>query len=131
MQPQKSYFAFVVDALGVAGTLMLIASLAVFVGACVVVFGNKRPAVIAAYLVFVPIPILIGIYAAVRGFVNGFAVVTMSDTDLRQSEILGVLTEAALLIQIGMLASVPSYLLTSIGLFVRALQSGVGSPDGQ
>ena len=63
----ESYMVWVIRSLGLFGLLTLLAGAAVFLGACLVVFLARRPAVIASYLVFLLLPLLFGTIGRLRG----------------------------------------------------------------
>ncbi len=105
------------------GTIIPLAGLAVLVGACLVVARSRRPAVIAAYFVFVPIPFLIGIYGTLYSYVSGFWAVTESVTIPKPFEVYTAYSCWLALSLTGFLATLPAYLVTSIGLFIQTLRS--------
>jgi hypothetical protein len=57
-RPPEPYLVWMIRSLGLFGFLSLLTGLAVFVGACFVVYLARRPAVIASYLVFLPLPLI-------------------------------------------------------------------------
>lgn len=94
--------------------------LLVFVGACLVVALARRPAVVAAYLVLVPLPLLIGIYGSVQGMIASTMVIADSLAEVRLSDLAEGISTALFTTQVGFWATFPAYLVTSIGLLVRA-----------
>ncbi len=123
-----SYAMWVVASLGLLGLLMLLSGAAIFLGACLVVFLARRPAVIASYLVFLLLPLLLGVLGALKSFVSCFAVIAMAGVTLKQSQICAGLTEALLLPWYALMVTLPSYLVIAIGLFVRTLLAGEQPP---
>ena len=69
---QESYAAWLVRCLGLFGFMTLLTGAAVFLGACFVVFLARRPAVIAAYMVFLLLPLLLGILGGSTAVVSMF-----------------------------------------------------------
>ena len=105
---------------------MLLSAAAVFLGACLVVFLARRPAVIASYMVFLLLPLLLGALGALKSCVSSFSVIAIADIQLKQSEIFRGLSEALLLPLESLIVTLPSYLLLAVGLFVRTLRIGGG-----
>jgi hypothetical protein len=120
---RQSYLAWTFRALGPFYGLMLpLLGFAIFVGACVVVALNRRPAVIASYLVFVPVPLLIGIFGSVRGSISALSVVAMSTSDQDVARWMAEGGATALFTTlVGFLVSAPSYAVVALGLFARTL----------
>lgn len=127
----ESFASWLVRSLGLCGFLALLAGAAVFVGACLVVFLSRRPAVIAAYLVFLLLPLLLAIIGALKGSVSSFAVLGASDIQIKQSQIFGGLAQALLLPLTALMVTFPSYLVIAIGLFVRALRAECQGTSGR
>jgi hypothetical protein len=96
----------------------------VFAGALAVVALSKRPAVIAAYLVFVPLPLLIGVFATFDGFISAFAVVATASAQPKPSEVAEGISTGLFSMWFGLGAMFPGYFVTSVGLFVRTLLGG-------
>jgi hypothetical protein len=120
---EDPYFVWFIKCLGLFGLLGLLSELAVFIGAVVVVIKVRRPAVIAAYLVFVPMPLLFGLLGTVTSLVSAFAVLSVSNVQLTNAEIMRGVTEALLFTHMGLLGTLPSYLVIAVGLFVRTLSA--------
>lgn len=118
-----AFFAWAVKSLGPAGLLIPALGFATFVGACVVVARSRRPAVIAAYLLFVPMPWLLAIFRIVSGTATSFSVIAMSDMTLKPSQIYSGLAETFLVLQVGLMATIPAYLVVAVGLFVCTLRA--------
>ncbi|MEQ8785716.1 MAG: MotA/TolQ/ExbB proton channel family protein [Pirellulaceae bacterium] len=125
MRTERSLLTWMLEALGLFyGVLLPLAGLAVFVGACLVVAMNRRPSVIAAYLVFVPLPFLIGIFGTFDGFIRSFSVIAQANgtpgiVPISQGISTGLFTSL-----IGMLVMFPSYFVVAIGLFLRTVGWG-------
>ncbi len=120
---RQSRLAWMVQSLGCFyGLIIPLAGLVVFAGACLVVALSKRPALIASYLVFVPLPSLIGIFGSIQGVISALSFIGHAEP--RPSDIAIGISTALFTSYAGLLASAPSYLIVGIGLFVRTLQSG-------
>jgi hypothetical protein len=85
---RQSYLAWMYHSLGFFYAVVIpLAALMVFLGACLVVAMSRRPAVIAAYLVFLPLPLLIGLYGTIEGFIAVYSVIVMSPTAPKPAEL--------------------------------------------
>jgi len=136
----ESSLSWMLRSLGsIYGLLILLAGLLVFVGACAVVVGSRRPAVIAAYLVFLPLPLLISALAVIYGALQSCLVLAASTASPRPSEIAWGMATVWCTLLAGLIAMLPSYAVLGVGLFVRTLSSpqqgrendarGTGRPD--
>ena len=107
--------------LGGYGVTVLLAGFAVLVGACLVVALCKRPAVIAAYLPFVLLPLLIGIHGSVAGHYEVYEHFGRSEQIVASSLAAGE-AESLHRLYLGIVATWPSFLVVAVGLFVRTLR---------
>ncbi len=123
---QVSYLAWMYQALGIFYALVLpLTGMLLFIGACLVVAMNRRPAVIAAYLVFLPLPLLIGLFGSIQGAISAYSVIAVSSASPDPAEIAAGISTALFSTLVGFIVSFPAYFVTAIGLFFRA----VTSPD--
>jgi hypothetical protein len=122
----KNFLLWVLECLGLFGTLAALAGLVIFFGSLVVVFATRRPAVIASYLVFLPLPMLLAVAGALKGLVNVFSVSTISGVELKQTQITGALAEVLVLPLSALLTIIPSLIVVGLGLFVRTLSAERG-----
>ena len=77
----ESYLGSLYRSVGLVETLLIVsAGLALLVGACWVVFKNRRPSVIAAYLVFLPLPLILGSYGPLEKQIHSLIVLSRSPT---------------------------------------------------
>ena len=121
------FFGDLLPSVGGYGIIALLAGLIVLVGACFVVKLNKRPAAIAAYSLFVLIPLLIGVYGWAEIQQDAYYFVTTGEkVKINQFAFSQTLAWRAL--QLGLLAASPSFLIVAIGLLTRTIQAG-GKPD--
>ena len=109
--------------LDIYGAAALVLGFAVFVGACLVVSLCKRPVVIAAYLPFVLIPLLIGIQGCVARYDDFYYMLSQGDKIHTLSVLASPQSDALHALYSGLLATWPSLLVIAIGLFVRTLQT--------
>ncbi len=117
----EPYFVWMIRCLGLYGLLTLLSGVALFIGACVLVCVTRRPAVLAAYLVFLPLPFLIGLAGALKGCVASFEVFARSGVEPKSSEILMGVTESLLTPMMALTVTFPSYLVIAFGLFIQVL----------
>jgi hypothetical protein len=107
------------------GTVLPLAGFLIFVGACLVVGRNKRPSVIAAYLVFLPLPFLIGLFATFHGCILSYY--HYSQYDSRPTHalelILGNICLALFSSLVGLALTFPSLLVLAFGLLIRTIRS--------
>jgi hypothetical protein len=119
---QRSKLRWLADALGIRYTMLfLLTGPLVFLGSLIVVALCRRPAPIAAFFPFVAIPFLIGIFGFFDGAISAFTVIASSSVSPKPSEIASGISTALVTPMVGLLLSVPSYLILSTGLFIRAL----------
>jgi hypothetical protein len=128
----KSYFSWVRESLGAFhGLAILAAGAAVFVGACLVVVKSRRPAVIASYLIVLPLPILVGLTRALSGQISSLAVLSMSPEAVAKvsgCDIAGGVAGGLVPLFVALMVTWPSYLVLAIGLLVRTVFSKTSSP---
>jgi hypothetical protein len=117
----KPFAIWLIRSLGLWGLGTVLSGAAVFVGACLVVFLARRPAVIASYTIFLLLPLLLGALGAIKACVSSFAVLATTDVVIRQSQIFAGLAEICVLLMTALTVTLPSYVVIAIGLFVRTL----------
>jgi hypothetical protein len=121
----ESYFAWMLRMLGPSkGASIWITGLAVFVGACLVVARSRRPSVIAAYLVFLPLPLLVGLCRVLGGNLASLAVLSSASVKLSDQQIASGIAGSLAPLYVGLLVIWPSYLVLSVGLMMRTVRSG-------
>lgn len=117
---QRSVLSWMLMALGPFYALVIpLAGLAVFIGACCVVGLNRRPAVIAAFLVFLPLPLMIGMFGSVQGFISSLQIVAMAGATPKPSEVSLGISTGLFTTLVGLLVTFPSYFVLAFGLFLR------------
>ena len=122
MPQRQSYLGWMFRSLGWFYTLVLPGSaLLVFIGAVLVVAICRRPSVIAAYLVFLPLPIMIGAFGTVQGLIASYSVIANSTMAPMQSELAQGYSTGLFTLLVGILLTFPSYFVISIGLFLRTI----------
>ncbi len=119
--PAEPYAVWIIRCLGLFGLLTLLSALALFLGACLVVVLARRPAVIAAYLVFLPLPLWFAAIAMLKSNVSAFSVLAVTGVQLKNSQICAGLAESIIPVLAALMATLPSYLVIAFGLFIRTL----------
>jgi hypothetical protein len=126
---QQSCFSWMFMALGpVYGLAIPLAGLGVFIGACAVVALSRRPAVIAAYLVFLPLPLLVGLFGSLHGSVTSSSVFAYYHLNPRPGDIAAAISVALFSTLVGLGVTFPSYFVLAAGLFLRTVFSGKTEP---
>ncbi len=121
---QQSYLAWAFESLGpLYGLGLPLAGFVVFVGACLVVVLNRRPAVIAAYLPVAAFPFLLGCFGTIHGFISAFSVIAMSSMAPDPAEYARGISMALFSALVGFLVTFPTCFVISLGLFFRAITS--------
>jgi hypothetical protein len=120
----KSLFDLFIDRLGpLYGMGILFSGIGVFVGAWLVVSLSRRPAVIASYLLFVPIPLIIGAFWFLAQLWDFSAMWSLFNTPPKSSDIFATLEYSLYGPIYGLLFTLPAYFVTSIGLFVKIVRN--------
>ena len=119
---RQSFLSWTITALGFPYLMLLpLAGLLCFLLALVVVLRGKGPMAAAALILIVPVPLLIGVFAAIQGGISSYTVIAASATTPKPSEVaLGVST-ALIAPLVGMLLMIPGYTIAALGAFIRAL----------
>ena len=119
---QESYLMWLVRSLGLRFTVLLpLAGLVSFALTGVLVVAGKGKSNGTAIAFVVGIPFLVGIFGMLDGFMASFIVIASAPTSPKPSEIADGISSAIVTPFIGMLLMAPSYMLATIGLFIRSL----------
>lgn len=122
MEPQRSYLSWMFSAMGpFYGLLIPFVGFILFIGACLVVGANRRPAVIAAFLVFLPLPMMIGLFGSLQGFIASLLIMASAGTAPKPSELAEGVSMGLFTTLVGLLVTFPGYLVLAFGLFFRTL----------
>ena len=122
----KTFIRWVYETLGrETAAAILLAGLAVFVAACIVVARSRRPAVIAACLVLLPLPLMIGLCRALASQISSLSVLSVAvpAIELSGPQIAAGVAAGLLPLLLALVVIWPSYLVLAIGLIVRAVHS--------
>lgn len=125
---QESYLAWLVRSLGWRYTLFLpLAAMLSCVLTGVLLLAGKGKSTGAAIAFVVAIPFLIGVFGMFDGLMSSFIVLSQSGTSPKPSEIAEGISTSIVTPLVGMFLMGPSYLLATVGLFIRSLK-GDGKP---
>lgn len=120
---QIPYIAWAAGALSSLTSLMvLVSSLLIFCGACYLVATRRRPTVLAAYLVLLPLPAFIAVCGVMNGMISSLMVISLSpNLTVTTADYAGGTASSLLGILFALLVSAPTYFVLAIGLLVRTL----------
>jgi len=108
--------------------MVLISGLLIFGGACYLVATKRRPAVLAACLVLLPVPVFIAICGVMSGMVRSLSVISLSsDLSVSTQDVAGGTAGSLVEILFAILISAPSYFVLAFGLLARTLSSPTDS----
>lgn len=103
----------------------LTAGVLIFVGACHLIAKRRKAAVLAAYLVLLPLPVLISLGGTISGMISSFMVLSLSpDLQVTTAEYAGATAASLLSLYTAMLVSAPTYLILAFALLARAERAG-------
>ncbi|HEX3654754.1 MAG TPA: hypothetical protein VHV55_03055 [Pirellulales bacterium] len=117
------YYQWLADTLGALGFSVAVLGFAIFVGACVVVARSRNAAVIAAYLALVPLPLILAVFAAAKVALDEIAVISDEHENAALLALGRSLGTGEVHIMCGVLAMLPAYLVTALGLFIRTVRA--------
>ena len=104
--------------------LSLLAGVLIFCGACYLVKTKRRPAVLAAYLVLLPLPVLISLCGSLSGQVSSLSVIAATpNLNVTTADVAAAVADTLLGLLVALLISAPTYFLLAFGLLIRILRS--------
>ena len=119
-----SFLMWLISALGWRYVLLLPASaLLTFALTAVLVIAGKGRTTGAALGFIVAIPFLIGLFGMFDGLMASFMVIAHSTVAPKPSQYAEGMSMSIVTPLVGMFLMVPSYLLATVGLFIRALKN--------
>src|SRR5688572_7241965 len=125
---QQSYLMFLINALGWRYTFLLpLAALVSVILVLVLITRGKGSSLPAALILIVPLPFLVGIMGVIDGMLASFQVIAASDTSPKPSEWAMGIAMSLMTAWVGILLSIPGFLLAVGGTFIRSLTEGGGS----
>ena len=125
---QVSYLTWMFQALGFQYAILLpLAGFVCFLLALIVVVRGKGPMAVAALMLIVHVPLLLGGFAAIQGAIASYSVVAMSATAPDPSEVAAGTSTALFASLVGMLLTIPGYATAACGAFIRSLMPNAES----
>ncbi|MCM2375263.1 hypothetical protein [Aporhodopirellula aestuarii] len=125
MNESQSLMGWAISALGPLYLVLLPLSAVVsFILVIVLLFRGRGAMAVASILLLVHAPLMIGIFAAVQGLVNVYAIIGMSGATPKPAELASGYSVALFAPVVAMLLMIPSYLAACIGTFLRAVCGG-------
>jgi hypothetical protein len=79
IQPAPTMLMWGIQSIGIADIFVFVTGLIIFVGACYLIATKKKPSVIAAYLILLPLPVIISICGTIKGMISSLAVIASVD----------------------------------------------------
>lgn len=127
---QQSLLNWMYTALGLPYVILLpLAGLLSFLFALIVVLRGKGPMAAAALILFVHVPLFIGVFAAIQGAIASYTVIATSPATPKPSEVAAGISTALVAPWFGMLLMVPGYATAAIGAFIRSFAAKVEEPN--
>ena len=121
---QQSTIQWMIDAAGPFNIFLLVGlGFALFIGACAVVMLSRRPALVATYLVLLPVPLLAGILVVLNSNIASMSVIAAGPVTLTGAEIAQGIGESLIVLFVSLWVTLPAYFVLSVGLMFRAYRS--------
>jgi hypothetical protein len=121
MRPEQSMLVWLFRALGIRYTLWLpVVTVLALVLAVLAIWKFKTPALTAVLLAVVPLPLLLGAIGSIDGLIASYQVIVLSNVTPRASEFADGGAMSLVSMQVGLILSLPLYLLALIALCYRA-----------
>ena len=118
--PQSTQLGMLLTSLNsTSGVLVLLSAALFFFGVCYSLATHRR---LVAYLVLLPLPVIISISGWISGTINSLSVIAASpDLHLTNQDIAGGFAMSLICLYAAILATAPSYFLLAYGLLSRTL----------
>jgi phage shock protein PspC (stress-responsive transcriptional regulator) len=117
----EPWLTWFVRSVGLWGLLMLVGGAVMFVGACLVVFLGRYPENLAAFVLFLSWPFLIGIVAGVVAGITDYALIRKYDVPVTPVQLIATVLQSMLSpLRDAAVVSLPSYLVLGINHLIRS-----------
>ena len=104
--------------------LSLLAGFLIFCGACYLVKTKRRPSVLAAYLVLLPLPVFISLCGSISGMASSLSVIAASpEATITRTDLAAAMADSLYGLLVVALVSAPTYFVLAVGLLRRVLES--------
>ena len=117
---RESYLMWMIRCMGPIGLLIPVAGLCSFVLTLVVVIRGQGPFALAALVLLVPIPFLLGLFGTAQGMILSLQVIATSTVAPKPSEISDGIATSLFNPMLGLVFMTPSYLAATIGSIFRS-----------
>ena len=116
----------------ISSLLALAVGVLIFGGACYLVATKRAASVLAAYLVLLPLPVLINVCDWFYGMMLSFHVIASTpNVVVKTEEFAAAMADTLLSLLLALLISAPTYLLLAISLLLRTLRSPTDARGGE
>ena len=115
----------------ISSLLALAVGVLIFGGACYLVATKRAASVLAAYLVLLPLPVLINVCDWFYGMMLSFnAIASAPGVVVKTDAFAAAMADTLLNLLLALLISAPTYLLLAISLLLRTLRSPTDTRRG-
>ena len=125
VSPDTSILNWMITSLSTFSSLMVIVVAAsMFYGAYSLVKNNRPSSLLAAYLVLLPLPVVIAMLGWMFGSIRSLlAIASIPDLAVTNQDIAGGLASSLLSVMLALLVSAPTYILLAYGLLARGFRT--------
>jgi len=138
MQPelepvQQSFVSWIFTALGFKYAILLaVSALVGFVLTLIVITRGKGPMAAVALVLIMPVPLLIGVFAAIEGGISSYRVIATLQKGPAPGQDAAAISTLLVAPMVGMLLMAPSYILAILGSLFRSFSADPkGSSEGR
>lgn len=135
MQPElgpvpQSFLSWILTALGFKYAILLpVSALVGFVLTLIVVVRGKGPTAGVALVLIIPVPLLIGVFAAIEGGISSFKEIATRATDPAPGQVAAIISTLLVAPMVGMVLMAPSYILAILVSSVRSFSADPRVPS--
>ncbi len=108
---------------GSCDLIVMLLGIAILSGACFIVAKSRRPALIAAYLVFVPLPPIVACFGFIIGLRNCFSVIASGAAIPEPTDWFAGFASSLSMMIFGLIPPILAYAVIAIGLFIRTFDT--------
>lgn len=129
--PRPSYLSWILTALGYKYSILLpLSALVGFVFTLIIVLRGKGSMAGVALLLIIPVPFLMGVFAAVEGGISAYRIIATLENTPSPGHFAAVISTLLVAPMVGMLLMVPGYVLATLGAFFRSFSADPESHAG-
>jgi hypothetical protein len=116
----ESYVGWMIRSMGLIGLLVLGSGMFCFILTLFIVIRGQGPWACAALVLFVPIPLLLGLFGTVQGLIASLQVIAATSVSVKTSEIADGVASSLFNPMLGLVMMAPSYLVATLGSIFRS-----------